>query len=219
MDNLLNFPQSTIVNKNVPKNAFWQRANNPTWLKEYLTKEFLSITWLYKLTAETLNVSEGKDVAEIDVFLCKMKASHYGINAFCGMDKLLPRYTLFVIEHGERYDLIMHHKERTTARGELRWSCGVTEWQQDVADIASSLHIEGQTMDAVYTNLLGQIAHMQVASIEDYKQKKATMAIQEKLTKQIDTLENKVRRETQQARKYELFQQLSKLKEQLKSTK
>lgn len=47
MDNILSFPTSTIVNKPVPKNAFYGRSNDSS-LREFLTREFEGIVWLYR---------------------------------------------------------------------------------------------------------------------------------------------------------------------------
>ena len=65
--NPLNFPVSTIVGKNVPKNAFYKRAKlqRSTVLKAYLTDTFDSIHWLYKLHPSTLNIADGQQVHEI----------------------------------------------------------------------------------------------------------------------------------------------------------
>ena len=84
MENILNFPQATIVDKNVPKNAFYKRADSAhsAWMKQFLTDEFENITWLYKLHPSTLNVEDGEKVHEIDVFVCTMKHDHYSINPF-----------------------------------------------------------------------------------------------------------------------------------------
>ena len=64
MENILNFPQATIVDKNVPKNAFYKRADaaHSAWMKQFLTDEFENITWLYKLHPSTLNVEDGEKV-------------------------------------------------------------------------------------------------------------------------------------------------------------
>ena len=108
MDNILSFPTSTIVNKPVPKNAFYGRSSDSS-LREFLTREFESIVWLYKLAPATLNVEDGEYVHEIDVFYCKMKEDRYSIKPFCAMDELLPRHTVFIIEYDEKFDLLMHH--------------------------------------------------------------------------------------------------------------
>ena len=59
MDNILNFPNSTLVDKIVPKNAFYARSTGVA-LRELLTREFDHIVWLYKLVPSTLNVEDGK---------------------------------------------------------------------------------------------------------------------------------------------------------------
>ena len=68
----MNLPVSTIVDKIVPKNAFWGRDSS---IRNILTHEFDSIIWLYKLTPATLNVEKGNNVDEIDIFYCKMKSA------------------------------------------------------------------------------------------------------------------------------------------------
>jgi hypothetical protein len=215
MENLLNFPQSTIVNKVVPKNAFYGRSAQKTWLKDLLTREFDSIVWLYKLTAHTLNVADGDKVQEIDVFLCKMKEDLYSINSFCGMDELLPRHTMFVIEYGEHTDLLMHYKEKTLVRGEEKWKLGDTELLRDV-DL-SELHIQltGSSLDSVYAGLLGQVSKLNTLSNSEYEQAAAQRKKNLQMQKQLETLEKKCRAEKQPRRKYELYQQILKIKEQL----
>lgn len=131
MDNILSFPTSTIVNKPVPKNAFYGRSSDSS-LREFLTREFESIVWLYKLAPATLNVEDGEYVHEIDVFYCRMKENEYSIKPFSVMDELLPRHTVFIIEYGEKFDLLMHHKEISVVHGEQKWKCGVSEIQRDI---------------------------------------------------------------------------------------
>jgi hypothetical protein len=215
MENLLNFPQSTIVNKVVPKNAFYGRSAQKTWLKDLLTREFDSITWLYKLTAQTLNIAEGEKVQEIDVFLCRMKADRYSVNPFCGMDELLPRHTLFIIEYGEHTDLLMHYKEKTMVRGEEKWKRGNTELLKDV-DL-SELHFQlvGASLDSVYAGLLGQVSRLKTHSEAEYAQAAADRKRRQQLQKQLETLERKCRAEKQPRKKYELHQKILKIKEQL----
>lgn len=156
MDNILNFPSTTIVNKPVPKNAFYGRSNDSS-LREFLTREFEGIIWLYKLAPATLNVEDGDNVHEIDIFYCKMKENGYSIKPFCAMDELLPRHTIFIIEYGEKFDLLMHHKEMLLVYGEQKWKCGVSELKHDIRIDADTLNIQGQSMDAVYNCLLSQI--------------------------------------------------------------
>lgn len=180
MENILNFPQATIVDKNVPKNAFYKRADSAhsAWMKQFLTDEFENITWLYKLHPSTLNVEDGEKVHEIDVFVCTMKHDHYSINPFCGLDDLLPRHTIFIVRYGESTDLLMQHKEMAIVAGEEKWTRGKTELQRNVDLGHISFSIEGQSMDKVYGNLIGQVSGLETSSEEDYK---AAVALRRKI--------------------------------------
>lgn len=218
MDNILHFPETTLVNKPVPKNAFFKHApeGQRAPLQRMLTDEFEDITWLYKLTAATLNVEDGQRVHEIDVFCCKMKMDHYSVNPFCAMDKLLPRHTLFIIEYGGNFDLLMHHKEMTLVKGEQKWTCGVTEFRNKVSlGEKPLLTIEGQNMDAVYNGLLSQVSGLHAATEVEYKEQAELRRQIVLLEKQVKTLQKQVRAEKQFNRQIELNGQARQLKAKL----
>ena len=206
MENLLNLPQATIVNKTVPKNAFYKHASegHRAYFQRLLTDEFDTITWLYKLTAATLNVADGEQVHEIDVFVCQMKRNGYSLNPFCGLDDILPRHTLFVILYGERCDIVMHHKQRRT---DGKWIRGVTEMQQDVQLSQVHLKLEGLNMDNIYDGLLGQISGLQTRDAEAYEQAAADRKALETLQKKVASLEKAIRKEKYIAKKMELRNQ------------
>ena len=199
MENILKFPQATIVDKNVPKNAFYKRADSAhsAWMKQFLTDEFENITWLYKLHPSTLNVEDGEKVHEIDVFVCTMKHDHYSINPFCALDDLLPRHTMFIVRYGASTDLLMQHKVMSVVVGEEKWTRGKTELQRNVDLDHISFSIEGQSMDKVYGNLLGQVSGLKTRSEEDYKTAVELRRKIENTQKQILSLQKQIRSEKQ----------------------
>ena len=199
MENILKFPQATIVDKNVPKNAFYKRADSAhtAWMKQFLTDEFENITWLYKLHPSTLNVEDGEKVHEIDIFVCTMKSDHYSIKPFCSLDDLLPRHTMFIVRYGESTDLLMQHKVMTIVAGEEKWTRGKTELQRNVDLGHISFSIEGQSMDKVYGNLLGQVSGLETKSEEDYKTAVELLRKIENTQKQILLLQKQIRSEKQ----------------------
>lgn len=217
MDNVLHFPLSTIVDKNVPKNAFFGRASveQKSTLKDFLTREFESIVWLYKLAPATLNVEDGEYVHEIDVFYCRMKENEYSIKPFSAMDELLPRHTVFIIEYGEKFDLLMHHKEMSVVHGEQKWKCGVSEIQRDIRIDADTLNIQGQSMDVVYNGLLSQISGLSASTREEYKEQVDLRKQIEFLWKQVTVLQKKIKAEKQFNRQMELSAEMRKLKKEI----
>lgn len=217
MDNVLHFPLSTIVDKNVPKNAFFGRASveQKSTLKDFLTREFESIVWLYKLAPATLNVEDGEYVHEIDVFYCRMKEVKYSIKPFSVMDELLPRHTIFIIEYGGKFDLLMHHKEMSVVHGEQKWKCGVGELKRNIRIETDTLNIQGQSMDAVYNGLLSQISGLSASTREEYKEQVDLRKQIEFLWKQVAVLQKKIKAEKQFNRQMELSAEMRKLKKEI----
>ena len=198
----------------MPKNAFYGRSGDSS-LREFLTREFESIVWLYKLAPATLNVEDGEYVHEIDVFYCRMKENEYSIKPFSAMDELLPRHTVFIIEYGEKLDLLMHHKEMSVVHGEQKWKCGVSEIQRDIRIDADTLNIQGQSMDAVYNGLLSQISGLSASTREEYKEQVDLRKQIEFLWKQVTVLQKKIKAEKQFNRQMELSAEMRKLKKEI----
>ena len=176
----------------MPKNAFYGRSNDSS-LREFLTREFEGIVWLYKLVPATLNVEDGEYVHEIDVFYCKMKEDRYSIKPFCAMDELLPRHTVFIIECDGKFDLLMHHKEMSVIHGEQKWKCGISELKRDIQIDADTLNILGQSMDAVYNSLLSQISGLSASTREEYREQVDLRKQIESIQKQIMTLQKRIK--------------------------
>ena len=214
MDNILNFPSTTIVNKPVPKNAFYGRSSDSS-LREFLTREFEGIVWLYKLAPATLNVEDGEYVHEIDVFYCRMKENEYSIKPFSVMDKLLPRHTIFIIEYGGKFDLLIYHKEMSVVHGEQKWKCGVGELKRDIGIDANTLNIQGQSMDAVYNGLLSQISGLSASTKEEYKEQVDVRKQIESIQKQIMTLQKRIKAEKQFNRQMELNTEVRQLRKEI----
>lgn len=218
MNNVLSFPPSTLVDKNVPKNAFYARSTGVT-LRELLTREFEHIVWLYKLVPSTLNVEDGKNVHEIAVFYCKMKEDYYSIDPFCGMDKLLPRHTMFIIEYGDKTDILMNHKEMNVVNNEKKWTCGVTEFKKDFKPDTDHIKINGLDMDAVYSSLLSQISGLNIKTEEEFKEQEELLKLIERLEKQAASLQKRIRAEKQFNRQIELNGEARKVKKQISELK
>lgn len=178
MNNPLSFPESTLVNRLVAKDRFYQQDSS---LRDWLTREVESIVWLYKLTPQTLHVSPSEGIEEVDVFLLAFKPAGHDKRPVERIAKLIPRPTLFLFSH-EEY----------------------------------ALRIEGLSIESVYYGLLSQLEGLDAHTAAEYHAQQEERDRQAKLAKQIEQLERKARKETQHRRRYELFQQITQLKENAK---
>lgn len=215
MNNPLQFPTTTIVDRLIPKAQFVKASNTPTAMRSLLAEEFEQIRLLYVLRPDTVNVAEGNEVKEIDVFLFRCKTEHYSFNPFCGIDDLIPRHTIYIIEHGNHTDLLMQHKRRSVVAGAVKWSREVSKLLTDVNLDTRPLQIEGQNLDRVYFNFFSQMTGYQIdnsAAITEIKELETRIA---KLRHEAENLQKRVRNEKQFNRQIELNSQARALKREI----
>lgn len=215
--NPLNFPTSTIVAKNVPKNAFYKRAKpqRSSALRTFLTDAFESILWLYKLHPSTLNIADGQQVHEIDVFYGKIKTMRIDVKLLCEMDMLFPRHTLYIIERDEQIDLMIPPKT-INAQGKITQR-GIMEVWEEVDLTTTPLAIVGHDMDMLYGYFLGKLSQLNTLTEDEYTQAAELRQQQELLTRQYATLDKKIRGEKQFNLKFNMNSDLRKLRQQIEA--
>lgn len=215
MNNLLQFPASTIVDKLIPKAQFVKASSTPTAIRSLLADEFEQIRLLYVLRPDTVNVADGNEVKEIDVFYFRCKTYYYSINPFCGLDDLIPRHTIYIIEHGSKTDLLMQHKHRSVVAGTVKWRREVSRLLADVNLDSRPLKIEGQSLDRIYFNFFSQMSGYQIdnsAAITEIKELESQIA---KLRREAESLQKRVRAERQFNIQIELNSQARTLKRKI----
>lgn len=215
MNNLLQFPVTTIVDRLIPKAQFVKASNTPTAMRSLLAEEFEQIRLLYVLRPDTVNVAEGNEVKEIDVFLFRCKTEYYSINPLCGIDDLIPRHTIYIIEHGNHTDLLMQHKRRSVVAGTVKWSHEVSKLLTDIDLATRPLQIEGQNLDRVYFNFFSQMTGYQIdnsAAITEIKELETRIA---KMKRESENLQKRVRKEKQFSKQIELNSQARALKREI----
>ena len=213
---MLGLPKSTEFNKRIPKQKFYENLPVTPAIKKAFTEQIKIIYWRNKLAATTLNIAPGEQVTEIEVFEVRLNATNLDENVLRLIDREIPYHILFLLEYDGKYEAVMGYKE---AAGSGKAAFKVdryyhTDW---LAEEDLSLHLEGLTIDAVYENLIRQIAGDGLngdesttlkESVEQQKQR-------EQLEKQIAALEAKMKKEKQLNRKMELRAEIKKLRKEL----
>ena len=212
---MLGLPRSTEFNKRIPKQKFYENLPVTPAIKKTFTEQIKIIYWRNKLAATTLNIAPGEQVTEIEVFEVRLNAEDLDENVLRLIDREIPYHILFLLEYDGKYKAVMGYKE---AAGSGKAAFKVdryyhTDW---LAEEDLPLHLEGLTIDAVYENLIRQIAGDRLTggesttlkeSVEQQKQR-------EQLEKQIAALEAKIKAEKQPKKKFELVQKLRRLQAQ-----
>jgi len=95
---MLNLPATTIVDKVIPKNSFEEYATPKQ--KKLLVSLVARIKWMYKLSAQTINL-QGKEVSEIEVFEIELKEKSICTELLLLINKVIPYQILFVLRCNE----------------------------------------------------------------------------------------------------------------------
>ena len=204
---MLDFPQKTFFNKPIPKAKFYEMLPITQAVRNYFVNEIATIVWRNKLSAETLNVQPGKRVQEIQVIEITLKGNELNDSVLKVIDKNIPYQLLFILKNCEQYQLCMGYKETETASVKEYFK---TQWQS-FADLP--LQISGLTLDEVCDNFIRQInTRLAVADAMPLKDALADDAMRQKIEKQIAALEKKMKAEKQPKRKFELHEEIQKLR-------
>lgn len=210
----LKFPVSTKVGKPVPKNAFYKHLEVNAKIKQHFVDDVVGINWLYKFAPSTLNVADGTKVHEIVIFSAGLKSKDCPDDVFLFIDQNMPRHVIFILEYESKYKLLLNYKEwKDEKAGQFKIvKTFSTEW---LTSDKISLSIEGQTMDAIYEVMAGQVSGFGTTKSEDTKRLVELEALITKGKKEVEALQKKIRNERQLNRQMELNGEARDLKKQI----
>lgn len=213
---MLGFPASTEFNKKIPKQKFYDNLDISPALRRVFVDQIRLVYWRNKLAASTLNIATGEAVTEIEVFEVRLNDPQLDEAVLKQIDKEIPYHILFVLTCNGKAQAWIGYKE-AAASGSNAFKVSRyyhTDW---MPEDELHLHIDGLNMDAVYENLVRQIAgdQLQTDSGESLKESVERDEKKKQLEKQIATLENKMRKEKQLNRRMEINTELKRLRRNL----
>lgn len=199
----LKFPPTTIVGKPVPKNAFYKHLEVNAKVKQHFVDDVASINWLYKLAPSTINVEDGKLVHEIVVFSAVLKDKDCPNDVFLFIDRNMPRHVVFILEYDNRYKVLLNYKA---------WKDGQNSQFDIIKTFATDwltaerllLTLEGQTMDALYEAMAGQVSGFGTTKAEDTKRIVELEGLIDKAKREVESIQKRIRNERQLNRQMEL---------------
>ena len=157
MENLLNYPQSTVVNRVVPKTMFYKFMEVNPRMKTHFVNDVVNITWLYKLSAGTLNVMDAEDLIEIEVFVAQRKQPDCPTDLFSFIDANMPHHIVFILTHEDNAMLLINYKDWADST-HTRFKITQTFSSPWVAISDLSLYVQGQSLQRIYDNFVAQIS-------------------------------------------------------------
>ena len=218
---MFGLPKSTEYGKRIPKQKFYENITVTPSLKRAFIDQIKTIRWTHKIASSTINLAEGKNVSEIEVFEITLNTKALDENVLRQIDREVPYHILYILRYEEECQTWIGYKEAAESGSNAFKVVKYyhTDWS-DESDIV--IQIEGLSLDGVYENLVRRIggeALLPEQEGEDLKESINRDEEIQKLKKQIDVLQNKIRKEKQLNVQMKLNEELRDLKKKLENLK
>lgn len=195
-------PQSTAINRPLYKKAIFEKFNLKATERERFDADISRMTLVdYVAPSRVPALKEGQEVKDFYVLQVILKQRDYDTKNIMLLQKLIPQHIVFALEYEGETQLCIFH----TRLQQSRW--------MPSSDVVISL--KGLTLDDVWNNIVASIGNLDTSSDDSIEQQIIQREEREKLLQQIEALEKRCRIEKQTRKKYELHQQLLRLKEGL----
>ncbi|WP_302178234.1 DUF4391 domain-containing protein [Phascolarctobacterium succinatutens] len=199
---MLGLPKATELSKQLPKNAIYAKFQMNTAEKAKIDADISRITIVNEVSAEKVHIAAGDQVKSFFVLLVALKKKDFDDKTIITISKLIPQNMLLVLECGDEAKLATYHTKLIQ-----------TKWKRKEA---LSVELKGLNLDSVWENIIMQIGGITIDQGNTLDEQIAADEHRQKIEKEIAKLEKQARAEKQPKKKFELAQQIKKLKDELR---
>ena len=200
---MYNLPPSTVISKPLTKKAIFEKFNLKASERERFDADISRMIIVHRIDAETIPaLQSGMEVKCIWVLLVLLKHQNYNPKNIEMLFKLIPQRMILALQYGNETQLAAFD------------GMMVTSSRQKTEEY--HLTLQGIDLDCVWNNLVAQVANVVVEEGRTVREQLEDIAQHEALQKKIADLEAKARKEHQHHRKMELYNEILKLKTNLK---
>ena len=199
---MLGLPKSTELTRPLPKKTVFEMFKPSTEDRKLFDEQISRMAIIAEISPQTLAVSASEEVSAVYVVHILLKVSECDKKNIALLSKLINQRMLFVLQHGENARLAVYR----TGKVLVSDSKPIGDWV---------LPLTGLDLEGIWENAIAQIggidlsggAGLDVIILENERR--------DKLTKKIEALEKKAMSEKQPRRKWELAEEIRKLKNEL----
>lgn len=187
-------------------------------MKKHFVNDVESITWLYKLSASSLNVTDTPEMKEIEVFVAKLKSADCPKDLFTFIDENMPHHVIFILTVDDNYMILQNYKEwadETHTKFKITKSFS-SLW---VPQSELSLPIDGLSLPRIYDNFaasLSGIGQHKAGELAEIIKLKTQISAKEK---ELKALQAKVRSEKQFNLQMEMNRKVKAMRKELDDIK
>lgn len=202
------FPSTTVVHKKISKKTLYEQAEINSATKNLFSEQIDSVFWEYKISKETANVETGQKIKEIVVIKIILSAPQIDTSILKIINKAIPYPILFLLNYQDTVKAGIFYV--SSIDNSVRYYD--TEWKsENELDIS----ICGINMDTVYENFVLQIVGISKDFSMSLDEQLCKREQKQKLEKEIARLERQARNEKQPKKKFDIVQQIKKMRKEL----
>ena len=199
---MFGLPASTAINKPLYKKAVFEKFNLKTAERERFDADISKMALVAQVSSSRVPaLAEGQEIKGFYVLQVTLKRQDYDSKNILLLQKLIPQKIVYALQFEELTQLCVFHTR-------LQQS----DW---ITTESATIPLNGLSLDDVWNNIVASIGGLDAQSETSIEEQIINREQREKLLRQIETLEKQCRAEKQTRKKYELHQQLLRLKEEL----
>lgn len=198
---MLGLPTATELNRQLPKTAIYAKFQMNNAAKERIDADISRLTIVNELSQSKTNIPAGEQVKSFFVVSVTLKRKDFNPNTIATVTKLIPQNMLLVLEYGDEAKLAVYRQKLLQ-----------TDWKPKES---LTIELKGFDLDKAWENIIVQVGGIHIADGNTLDEQISADEKRAKLQKEIDRLEKLARAEKQPKKKFELVQQINKLKEEL----
>lgn len=200
---MLGLPIQTEVKKQLPKSAIYTKFQMNNAQKERIDSDISKLVIVNEILPSTINIAAGENIKAFFVVNVLLKNKKYDERNIAMISKLIPQNILFILEFENEIQLAIYHTKLIH-----------TEW---LPKDDTRITLKGLDLDAIWENIILQIGEIEIEQGNTLDDQIAIDDKKAKLEKEIARLERQARNEKQPKKKFELVQQVNKLKKELEN--
>lgn len=196
---MFELPKECYVNKFIPKKVFYEKVGVSSGVKEEFVNLIERITWLYKISPDTIGIPKTDKIDEIQIFQIVVKDKKIPLSVIKTITKGVQYKILFLINFNDDFCYVIKVDDNIYT----------SEWNDDIQFDFSAINLE-----ITYEKIVKAVIK------ENSNDKRFDEIIKNRdtkihLEKRITQLRQKIKNEKQFNRKIELNIELNKLQNQM----
>ena len=195
---MLGLPKSTELSKQLPKKAIYEKFNMNTAAKEKFDADISRINIVAEISPNTVSIAKGETVSAIYVLQVILKQKEFDSKTISQISKLIEQNMLLVLDYDGERKLAIHHTKLIQSNWKPSDDCFIS--------------LTGLNLDTVWENLVTQVGGIEIKQGHSLDEQIAADEQKEKAEREIARLERMARNEKQPKKKFELVQEIKRLK-------